>query len=92
MSPEEKRNSKCAIIMEAVSKINEDNVSTAVDRLSGERQSLQGWDSDRKKKSFESVPEAKNDPRQKNVRLMVVLKKAKIMLEISIPITLINNL
>ena len=93
MSPEEKRNTKCAIIREAVSKINKENVTKAVDRLYWVRQSLQGLDSDRTGKSFESIPEAKKKrSSMKNLRLMVVLKKQKAMLEISIPIILINNL
>ena len=44
-----KRNNKCTIIRETVSKISEDNISTAVDRLYGAKQSLQSWDADRKK-------------------------------------------
>ena len=77
MSPEEKMNTKCAIIMEAVSKINEDNVSTAVDRLYGERQSLRGWDSDRKKKLFESVTEAKKRFLTEKLKVDGSIKKAK---------------
>ena len=48
-SCEEKRSMKRKIIMETVNKINEDSVSTAVDRLYGARQSLRGWDANRKK-------------------------------------------
>ena len=92
MTPEEKRNLKCAIIREAVSEINEDNVSTAVDRLYGARQSLQGWDSDRKKSNLNLSQKQKNDPQQKNSMLMALLKKQKVMLEILIHILLINNL
>ena len=92
MTPEEKRNSKCAIIREAVSEINEDNVSTAVDRLYGARQSLQSWNSDRKKSHLNLPQKQKNDPEQRNSMLMVLLKKQKIMLEILIHILLINNL
>ena len=40
---------KRKIIMETVNKINEDSVSTAVDRLYGDRQSLRGWDANREK-------------------------------------------
>ena len=38
--PEERRKSKCAIIKETVSKINKDNMSTAVDGVYGSRQSF----------------------------------------------------
>ena len=40
---------KRKIIMETVNKINEDSVSTAVDRQYGARQSLRGWGANRKK-------------------------------------------
>ena len=50
-SCEEKRSMKRKIIMETVNKINEDSVSTSVDRIYGARQSLPGWDAHREKKN-----------------------------------------
>ena len=76
-SPEEKRNTKCAIIRETVSKISGDNISTAVDRLYGARQPLQNWDADRKKKSFESVPQAKNRTSTEKLKVDGGKKKSK---------------
>ena len=72
-SLEEKRNTKCAIIRETVSKISEDNISTAVDRLYGARQSLQSWDADRKQKNHLNLPrKQKSEPQLKNLKLTVV--------------------
>ena len=76
-SSEEKRNTKSKIIKETISKINEDNVSTSVDRLYGARQSLRGWDTDRKKKSFETVPSAKKRTSEENVKISTGVKKPK---------------
>ena len=57
--------------------INEDNVSTAVDRLYGARQSLRVWDGDRKKKSFESVPDAKQRASAEKLKVDTGVKNAK---------------
>ena len=53
-SCEWKRSMKRKIIMEIVNKNNEDSVSTTVDRLYGARQSLRGWDANRKKNHLSS--------------------------------------
>ena len=55
-SSQEKRKDNNKIVRGVLSKINDDSNSTAVDRLYGSRQSLNKWDQDRKKKSFETVP------------------------------------
>ena len=73
----EKRSMKRKIIRETVNTINEDNVSTAVDRLYGARQSLKGWDANRKKKSFESVPDAKNRTCDEKLKVDNAVKKPK---------------
>ena len=83
--PEERRKSNCAIIKETVSKINKDNMSPAVDRVYGSRQSLQGWDADRKKRSFETVPD--NKKRTASDKIQV----EKIMQGILIHMKLMNN-
>ena len=76
-SCEEKRSMKRKIIRETVNTINEDNVSTSVDRLYGARQSLKGWDANRKKKSFESVPMPKIEHAMKNLKLITLLQKTQ---------------
>ena len=43
---------------EAVDKINIENKFNSVDRLYGSRPSQRKWDTERKKQSFETVPEA----------------------------------
>ena len=75
--PEKRTKSKCAIIKETVSKINKDNMSTAVDRVYGSRQSLQGWDADRKKRSFETVPDNKKHTASDKIQVESGIKKAK---------------
>ena len=71
-SCEEKRSMKRKIIRETVNTIN---VSTAVERLYGTRQSLKGWDANRKKKSFESVPDAKNRTCYEKLKVDNAVKK-----------------
>ena len=75
--PEERKQSKCAIIKENVSKINKDNMSTAVDRVYGSRQSLRGWDADRKNRSFETVPGNKKRTASDKIQVESGIKKAK---------------
>ena len=58
-SYEQKRKEKRDNFREATSTIKVDYDSNVVDRLYGARQSLRGWDADRKRKSFETVPDAK---------------------------------
>ena len=76
-SYEEKRKDKCANIRETVSKLNADHKSTAVDRLYGSRRSLAGWNADRKKKSFESVPDAINRTMAEKLKVESGVKKMK---------------
>ena len=78
-SPEERRKTKCAIIMETVSKINEDNMSSAGDRVYGSRQSLRVWDADRKNNHLKLYQIIKSVLHQTSLKLKVGLKKQKIM-------------
>ena len=57
-SREEKRQLKIQHYKEAVDKINIENEFNSVDRLYGSRSSQRKWDTERKKQSFETVPEA----------------------------------
>ena len=81
MSPEEKRNSKCAIIREAVSGISEDNVSTAVDRLYGTSNHCRVGILKGNKSHLNLSQKQKKRSSTKNSMLMLILKKQKIMLE-----------
>ena len=57
-SREEKRQLKKLHYREVVDKINSEFELSSVDRLYGSRTSLRKWDVERKKRSFETVPEA----------------------------------
>ena len=57
-SREEKKQLKIQHYKEAVDKINIENEFNSVDRLYGSRSSQRKWDTERKKQSFETVPEA----------------------------------
>ena len=70
---------KRKIIMETVNKINEDNVSTAVDRLYGARQSLPGWDANRKKNHLNPCQMPEIEHAMKNLKLIRQLKNPKTM-------------
>ena len=59
ITPEEKRQLTKKHLRDAVNNINIDNNNTSVDRLYGARLSVRSWDRERKKKSFETVSEAK---------------------------------
>ena len=76
-SSEEKRNDKSSVYREAIKAIKVDNDSNAVDRLYGAKQSLRGWDSDRKKKSFETVPNARKRSSKEKIKVECGIKKAK---------------
>ena len=54
----QKRQLKSKHYKEVVDKINSENGATMVDHLCGSSISLSKWDEERKKKYFETVPEA----------------------------------
>ena len=68
---------KRKIIMETVNKINEDSVSTAVDRRYGARQSLRGWDANMKKNHFNPCQMPKIEHAMKNLKLIKQFKNPK---------------
>ena len=76
-SNESKRQLKCKHYKEVVDKINSENEATMVDRLYGSSISLSKWDKERKKKYFETVPEAEKRSSAEKVKVKTGLKKAK---------------
>ena len=66
-SNESKRQLKSKHYKEVVDKINSENEATMVDRLYGSSISLSKWDKERKKKYFETVPEAEKRSSAENV-------------------------
>ena len=73
----DKRQKDNIIARDIVTKINVDSESTAIDRLYGGRCSLRQWDLDRKKKSFETVPEAKKRSADRDLKVSAGLKEVK---------------
>ena len=76
-SNESKRQLKCKHYKEVVGNINSENEATMVDRLYGSSISLSKWDKERKKKYFETVPEAEKRSSAEKVKVKTGLKKAK---------------
>ena len=74
---ESRRQLKKKHYKEAVTTINEDGGTTVVDRLYGSGSSLRKWDRERKKKYFETVPEAEERTSAKKLKVQNGLKKPK---------------
>ena len=77
ISRNEKRNTERKIIKKVVSKINDRNDKFAVNRLYGGGFSLRAWDAERKRKSFETVEEARKRSEENETKLSSGEKKPK---------------
>ena len=76
-SKESKRQLKSKHYKEVVDKINSENEATMVDRLYGSGISLSKWDKQRKKKYFETVPEAEKRSLAEKVKVKSALKNKR---------------
>ena len=76
-SNESKRQLKSKHYKEVVDKINSENEATMVNRLYGFSISLSKWDKERKKKYFETVPEAEKRSSAETVKVKTGLKNKR---------------
>ena len=77
MSRNDKRNDERKITKKVVNKIKEQNDEYAVNRLYGGDFSLRGWDAERKRKSFETVDEARKRSEESAQKIASGKKKIK---------------
>ena len=74
---EEKRKCKVSTYKEVINTVKNDYNSTAVDRLCGARISQCGWDANRRKQYFETVPNARKRSSTEKMKVESGIKKAK---------------